>query len=89
MKTVEEMNAANRWQAYMKGWKAGAGVKAMDPMIEQHPDNDLRKAYSLGYADGRIAHNNAGTRATELFGYTPSVLRLAESEPVAGESSKG
>lgn len=88
MKTAEENNAANCWQAYMKGWKAGAGVKAMDPMVAHHPDNGLRAAYNQGYADGRKAFNDAGAHATELFGYTPSVLRLAESEPVAGEAGE-
>lgn len=83
MKTPEEIAAANQWHSYMRGWKHGAGVKAMDPTFTGHSDVALRAAYEKGYTEARAAYNAAGARASELYGYEPSILRLqtVEAEP--------
>lgn len=76
-RTPEQIDAANKWQSYRMGWLAGAAIKAIDPRFSSHPNQELNAAYQLGYRDGGVARREALARATELYGYEPTILRLA------------
>jgi hypothetical protein len=70
--------AADEYQSYMRGWKNGACVNAMDPTFTTRDAADLmRIEYEAGYTAGRAARNVAAIMATARTGYEPSVLRLA------------
>lgn len=79
MKTPEQLDAANQYSAYWKGWTAGACVRAMDPAVAGHADKLLRDAYNQGYHDGGVARNDAMLLASERYGHVPNILRLAET----------
>jgi hypothetical protein len=65
---------------YMRGWHAGAGMRAMDPKFAEHKTRpDLKAEYERGYGDGRAAGGAASAEASARLGYTPTVLRLADS----------
>jgi hypothetical protein len=83
--TVEQdpvrIAAANHYQSYMRGWKNGACVNAMDAtFIARETSDPMRKHYEIGYSDGRKSRNVAANIATNLTGHVPSVLRLADGE---------
>lgn len=80
MKTQAEIDAANQYHAYQKGWIAGACVRAMDPAAAHHADPLIRAAYNQGYADGRRTRNLAMQMAATKYGHTLSVLRLMDTE---------
>jgi hypothetical protein len=72
-------DAANQYQAYAKGWVAGAAVRAMDPAATGHTDPLIRDAYNLGYKDGQDARRADLEYAGKRYGYEPSILRLCET----------
>jgi hypothetical protein len=75
------IDTANHYQSYMRGWKNGACVNAMDSaFIGREKTNPMRKYYEIGYSDGRKARNNAANIATNVTGHVPAVLRLADGE---------
>jgi hypothetical protein len=77
----DRIAAANHYQSYMRGWKNGACVNAMDAtFVGRETSDPIRQHYEMGYAGGRKARNNAANIATNLTGHVPSVLRLADSE---------
>lgn len=65
---------AERFQSYIRGWRAGAAVQAMDPKFAQHPT--LGADYNKGYTDGREAYRAAAVSACDQFSYKPNVLRI-------------
>lgn len=73
----KRIDAANRFQSYMRGWKDGASMHAMPKEFRNHSDAALSAAYDLGYAHGYEARGEAQKNAEERYGYTPSILRLA------------
>ena len=75
MQTAE---AANQYHSYHKGWVAGAGSKAMDPVFTAHANEKIRLAYEQGYQDGRLALNKAMQKVADNYRYRPSVLRLCD-----------
>jgi len=74
-----DVASANRWRAYISGWRVGARQGAPDPKATGHADRGIADAYQAGYDDGSRAFGAAALLATELYGYVPSVLR--ESDP--------
>lgn len=81
MKTEAEIEAANTYHSFMRGWAAGAGGNAMDPRFTAKPEGDaLRAAYEQGYASGRVARAGASKQASKSSGYTPSILRTQDVE---------
>jgi hypothetical protein len=77
--------AANCHQAYMRGWKNGASVNAMDPtFIGREKSDPVRKHYEIGYSDGRKARTIAADIATNLTGHVPAILRVAALEGEGG-----
>lgn len=73
------VEAANLYQSYMKGWRDGAAFKSLDENFRKHENASLREAYGRGYSDGRVAMNSASHSASERYGYSPTILRTAES----------
>lgn len=59
-----------RLMIYLKGWRAGAGGKA----IAHEQDED----YMRGYTDGQQACKLATIGAEAFYKYKPSVLRVQE-----------
>lgn len=80
MKTQQEIDAANQFHSFMKGWRAGAGSKAMDPKFTEHDNKLIVDAYNAGYKRGRVDMNIAAQSAAEAYGYTISYLRLMDGE---------
>jgi hypothetical protein len=60
---------------YMFGWHHGAGRKGMVPERAEHKDKEFAALYVEGYEDGQQAGRDAAAKATERFGYTPSIVR--------------
>ena len=76
-KTAAQIDAANRYEAYMRGWKDGASIKAMrQEMTALAPKAPLRLSYEDGYTDGRTARAAASQYATRVTGHEPTILRL-------------
>lgn len=75
---TRDVDAANQYQSYMKGWRHAAATKAMDPVFTGHANKLIVEAYNLGYRDGGVAKQHAYETASALYGYEPSILRLAE-----------
>jgi hypothetical protein len=75
-KTPEEREAHERFLVYMRGWRHGACMKAMDPTLAHH--QKYGQTYDQGYADGHKSRSDASQRAAKRFGYTPSILRLCD-----------
>jgi hypothetical protein len=71
---------ANAYHAYMRGWSAGASMKAMDPAFTKHSQAYMRENYEAGYKDGRVARSAASESASETTGYKPSILRVCEGD---------
>lgn len=82
MKTDDEIDAANRYHAYHRGWAAGAGSRAIDERVIEHADEAIRVAYALGYEDGRVARQTAMQKAGDRYKHRPNILRLAMSGAV-------
>lgn len=82
---IADPDAANQWQSYRKGWVAGAGSKAMDPVFLTHTNEKIRVAYEQGYTDGRLAINAAMTKAADRYRYRPSILRLCDGAGAIAE----
>lgn len=80
MKTQSEIDAANQYHAYQKGWVAGTNIRAMDPTAAHHEDPLIRDAYSQGYTDGRHARHLAMHAAAARYRHHISVLRLMDTE---------
>ena len=78
MKTREQLDASNRYEAYRRGWVAGAATRSMDVRIADHTDEGIKAAYNRGYADGCLALQDALTDATHVYGHTPNILRLLD-----------
>lgn len=79
--TKRENTPSERFQIYMRGWRAGAGVKPIDPVAEGHPTLGLD--YIKGYDEGIKVRREASVAAAARYGYTPSILRLAETNEQA------
>lgn len=70
---IPDPDRANRWHAYMHGWKDGAVNR--EARIKAHPDKGIVDAYNSGYDDGRRACEEAAAAATQRTGYSPRILR--------------
>lgn len=70
----------DQFMAYMKGFYCGAGIKFIDDRLAKHADELIKSAYLDGWADGRVAAKEAASRAEKRYGYSPSILRAADSE---------
>jgi len=79
VKTKAELDAANQWHTYQKGWVDGSHVRAMNPVCTGNDNLLIRAAYNYGYTDGRTARNEAMQKAALRYGYEPSILRLMDN----------
>jgi len=61
-----------RYMLYSRGFRDGAGIKAMNAECSGLED------YDRGYADGCKARGAATTRFAKEIGYKPSILRAAQ-----------
>jgi hypothetical protein len=72
----DKIAKGNAYQAFMRGWKNGACVNAMDEIFTKRATDDpIRVNYEAGYEAGRKARSEAAQTATERTGHRPSVLR--------------
>jgi hypothetical protein len=74
-RTQEEIQAANLYHSYTRGWRDGAGWKAMRREFEVHPDETLIAAYREGYEAGSKASGAAHEEAGKKYSYQPDILR--------------
>jgi hypothetical protein len=77
-RTPEEIDAANKYHTWCRGWRDGAGTRAMRPDHVAHPT--LGTTYNEAYAAGQEAARVMAVDASNRFGYTPSVLRTADTD---------
>jgi hypothetical protein len=73
--TRAEIDAADRYQSYRRGWRDGATSRVRAAVFETHTDQGIRAAYDLGYIDGQRSYGHAMIEAQRLYKHTPSVLR--------------
>lgn len=85
--TPSEIDAANRYHSYRKGWQHGAATRAMGPEFTGHVDDGIREAYLLGYQDGRSELAKALQTAQQRYGHTPTVLRTQDDQTAPGGTS--
>lgn len=78
--TKPQIRAGNLWNTYMSAWRHGAGARAMDPKFTEHTNAEIRAAYARGYQVGRDAANIVAASCAAIYGYEPSVMRLAEND---------
>jgi hypothetical protein len=69
-KVIErEWTPHERYMLFAKGFRAGAGARAIDPACEG------LGAYDRGYAEGLEARRKAVDAYAKEIGYVPSILR--------------
>lgn len=72
---MSSINSANLFHSYMRGWRDGAGMKAIRKEFETHSDVSIKSAYQDGYSDGRDSASSASEFASRKYSYIPSILR--------------
>lgn len=77
MPTSKELDAANRFAAFQKGWAAGAVGREMDARLVDSINDGIKRAYEQGYTEGMLARDKALRGASNRYGHKPSVLRSA------------
>ena len=77
---MSDVDATNRYHAYMAGWRRGAAGRHMQPELAEHRDAALREAHRDGYEQGRAAASAAHVYAKLKHGFEPSVLRSTDPE---------
>lgn len=73
------VTARDLYMNYMFGFFAAAGCKAIDSKRSEHTIPDMRWAYSEGFEVGKAFQTLARRQASAKYGYTESIIRLAES----------
>lgn len=74
--TKAEIPAANKYHAYMQGWRDGAAARAMrHSPVEREKDAELTAIYGRAYEEGRREAGVAARRASRIFKYKPSFFR--------------
>jgi hypothetical protein len=71
------------FHTHMRAFKLGTTTGAVTNWHERaqaHQDEKIREAWHAGFERGRKARAQAVREATELYGHTPSVLRVNEGE---------
>jgi hypothetical protein len=76
-RTKEDIDASNKYHTWCRGWRDGAGMRAMRPDHLAHPT--LGATYDEAYAHGQQAARDMAAVAATRFGYTPSILRTADA----------
>lgn len=77
MSTVKEWTPFELHHTYMRGWSAGAAVKAIDPVFSKHDNKTISDQYLKGYDEGRKARQSAAEKMCKITGYVPNILRTA------------
>lgn len=76
-RTPEQIDAANRYHTWVRGYRDGFGSLAKRKDHEQHPT--LGDVYREAYEAGHVAGNQMRTEAAARFGHEPSILRAVET----------
>ena len=79
-KNQAEIDASNQYRSFLSGWRDGAASKPLDPKFMGHTNALIRGAYEDGYSYGRKALNDASEKASQVYGFKPNILRLADAE---------
>lgn len=74
-RTPEEIQASNLYHSYTRGWRDGAGWRAMRREFELHQDATLVAAYQEGYEEGKKAADESHNAASKKYKYQPDILR--------------
>lgn len=72
-----EVERANRYHAFLEGWRDGAATKAMRPEFKGHR---LGVDYEDGYHVGYVARGAAADEAAKRYGHRPDFLRLCDKD---------
>lgn len=75
-----QIEAANLYHSYMRGWRDGATASAKRPEFETHADAEIREAYADGLNFGYASREVAVSRARIAYGHVPSILRAQDVE---------
>lgn len=70
-----DLDAANQYQAFLKGWTCSARMGVPDPLAINHTNTKISAAYKHGYDCGAAARGVALSGAAKAYGYEPSILR--------------
>lgn len=72
---AREVKPAELYSLYMKGWRHGASAGFMDPILANHDNGEIRRAYDDGYQAGRLARERTAEVASKTYGH---VLRTQD-----------
>jgi hypothetical protein len=72
---MTEIEAAEMYQSYLRGWKDATGIKLCRPEFENHEKDHIRDGYNEGFQDGYDARRMAMRKAERITGHKPTVLR--------------
>lgn len=76
-KTQEEIDAANKFHTWVRGYRDGFGCLAKRKEHVEHPT--LGDTYREAYDAGFVAGDEMRVAAAKRFGYEPSILRTADT----------
>lgn len=85
-RTQEEVDAANKYHTWCRGYRDGFGCLAKRKDHAEHPT--LGETYREAYDMGHVAGNKMREEAAKRFGYASSVLRT-ETSGTSAETNKG
>lgn len=86
-RTREQIDAANKYHTWIRGWRDGATGRAKRPDHANHPT--LGTTYNEAYMAGIHAAGAMSTEAAKRFGHVPSILRGGETNGTSDEKKEG
>lgn len=79
--TNVDVQASEKYQSYLKGFRDAVGMKPIDPKFQTNAKAYIAELYAEGWAAGRKASHEAASVASTRSGHRPTILRLQEEKP--------
>ena len=65
---------------YMRGWRDGAGCRAMNPRCTEHTNKEIVDTYEDGYTKGQFAARKASEVKSKELGVNLGNICLRDTE---------
>jgi hypothetical protein len=73
--TPKELEAANRFNAFFRGWTHACGGRPRDEAFTCHINPVIREEYEAGYKAGLLSRRGMTAELIARTGHRPTVLR--------------